>query len=158
MKFITHLIGMDLTADTATFHLPAGTRLGAGTYSVELLTAGQPANRRCSEKVQAVQELRTLLDLVIGAAVLEGGVSQENIPQARANTEARVADLMAAITGALAWQPQFDVMSPKQEALAMQFVIEIAGPKDEAGSPPDPVRLLEMAQALYDAEREECGP
>ena len=57
-----------------------------------------------------------------------------------------------------AWQPQFDVMSPKQEVLVQQFCAEIAGPKGEPGRPPDPVRLLEMAQALYEAEREECGP
>lgn len=56
------------------------------------------------------------------------------------------------------WEPQFDAMSPKQEALLVQFCAEIAGPKGEPGRPPDPVRLLEMAQALYEAERQERGP
>lgn len=52
------------------------------------------------------------------------------------------------------WEPQFDCMTPKQEELAIQFCQEIAGPRGERGSPPDPVRLLEMAEALYKAERE----
>lgn len=52
------------------------------------------------------------------------------------------------------WEPQFDCMTPKQEELAIQFFQEIAGPRGERGSPPDPVRLLEMAEALYKAERE----
>lgn len=52
-----------------------------------------------------------------------------------------------------AWHPQFDLMSAKQEELVMQFCAEIAGPRGEKGSPPDPVRLLEMAEALYEAER-----
>ena len=52
------------------------------------------------------------------------------------------------------WEPQFDCMTPKQEELAVQFCQEIAGPRGKRGSPPDPVRLLEMAEALYKAERE----
>lgn len=52
------------------------------------------------------------------------------------------------------WEPQFDCMTPKQEELAIQFCQEIAGPRGKRGSPPDPVRLLEMAEALYKAERE----
>lgn len=54
------------------------------------------------------------------------------------------------------WQPTFDFMSPSQEALAIQFCQEISGRRGEAGSPPDPVRLLEMAQALYQAERQDA--
>ena len=52
------------------------------------------------------------------------------------------------------WEPQFDCMTPKQEELALQCCQEIAGPRGKRGSPPDPVRLLEMAEALYKAERE----
>lgn len=52
------------------------------------------------------------------------------------------------------WQPQFDAMGA-QEQLAVEFCERIAGPKGERGSPPDPVRLLEMAQALYKAEAAE---
>jgi hypothetical protein len=51
------------------------------------------------------------------------------------------------------WEPQFDCMTPEQEKLAVQFCQEIAGPLGKRGSPPDPVRLLEMAEALYKAER-----
>lgn len=58
----------------------------------------------------------------------------------------------------LSWEPQFDAMSPKQEDLVREFCAEIAGPKGQPGRPPDPVRLLEMAKALFEAEREECGP
>lgn len=52
----------------------------------------------------------------------------------------------------LPWEPQFDFMAPGQEDLAMQFCIEIAGLRGQKGSPPDPVRLMEMAEALYKAE------
>lgn len=48
--------------------------------------------------------------------------------------------------------PQFDVESDEQEDLAIKFCHEIAGPKGKKGSPPDPVRLLEMAEELYKAE------
>lgn len=48
--------------------------------------------------------------------------------------------------------PQFDAMVPEQERLAIEFCNEIAGPLGKPASPPDPVRLLKMAQALYQAE------
>jgi hypothetical protein len=51
------------------------------------------------------------------------------------------------------WQPQFDAMTPEQESLAIKFCEEIAGRRGQRMSPPDPVRLLEMASALYEAER-----
>ena len=50
------------------------------------------------------------------------------------------------------WRPQFDGMEPEQERLAIQFCEEIAGRRGEKGRAPDPVRLLEMAEALYKAE------
>lgn len=49
-------------------------------------------------------------------------------------------------------------MSTRQEELAIQFCQEIAGRRGEPGSLPDPVRLLEMAQALYEAERQDLCP
>ena len=52
------------------------------------------------------------------------------------------------------WRPQFDACSVQQELLALSFCLEIAGQRDQPGSPPDPVRLLEMAEALYRAERD----
>ena len=60
----------------------------------------------------------------------------------------KILDLRAPPT----WEPGFDFMVPGQEELAMQFCLEIAGPRGKKGSPPDPVRLMEMAQALYKAE------
>lgn len=60
----------------------------------------------------------------------------------------KILDLRAPPT----WEPEFDFMAPGQEELAMQFCLEIAGPRGEKGSPPDPVRLMEMCQALYKAE------
>ena len=50
--------------------------------------------------------------------------------------------------------PAFDAMCPDQERLAMEFCQEISGLKGKPGRMPDPVRLLEMAEALYLAE---CG-
>lgn len=52
------------------------------------------------------------------------------------------------------WQPEFDAVAPEQERLVLAFCEEIAGRRGEAGSLPDPVRLLEMAEALYEAERD----
>ncbi len=55
------------------------------------------------------------------------------------------------------WEPQFDCMAPGQEELAVQFCAEIAGPRGQPGRNPDPVRLLEMAEALYKAEADAHG-
>lgn len=52
------------------------------------------------------------------------------------------------------WEPEFNAMAPRQEDLAIRFCAEIAGPKGQPGRPPDPVRLLEMAEQLYRAERD----
>jgi predicted TIM-barrel enzyme len=54
-----------------------------------------------------------------------------------------------------AWKPEFDACSPKQEELVQAFCLEIAGIKGQPGRSPDPVRLLEMAQSLYEAELED---
>lgn len=53
------------------------------------------------------------------------------------------------------WRPEFDACCVKQEELAREFCLEIAGKRGQKGAAPDAVRLLEMAQALYEAEREE---
>jgi len=50
------------------------------------------------------------------------------------------------------WAPQFDAISPRQEALALQFSIALCG-----GERPDAVRVLEMARALYEAEAMDAG-
>jgi hypothetical protein len=52
----------------------------------------------------------------------------------------------------MVWRPAFEAMAPEQEELAIRFSCEIAGLSGGPPSPPDPVRLLEMAQALYEAE------
>lgn len=52
------------------------------------------------------------------------------------------------------WEPKFDSMAPRQEELAVQFCNEISGPLGKPGRAPDPVRLLEMAEELYKAERD----
>jgi hypothetical protein len=52
-------------------------------------------------------------------------------------------------------EPQFDVCAPGQEDLVVAFVNEISQTARERGATPDPVRLLEMAEALYRAEADE---
>jgi hypothetical protein len=52
-------------------------------------------------------------------------------------------------------EPQFDVCAPGQEELAIAFVNEISQTARDRGATPDPIRLLEMAEALYRAEAEE---
>ena len=49
------------------------------------------------------------------------------------------------------YEAQFDVMSPEQEELAISFCNEIGNARDR-GLSIDAVRLLEMAEALYQAE------
>lgn len=61
----------------------------------------------------------------------------------------------AGMAGQVQWEPAFDVMSWDQEKLSIKFCEEIAGKRGEKSHPPDPVRLLEMAQALYEAERKD---
>lgn len=46
------------------------------------------------------------------------------------------------------WEPEFDAISPNQESLAVEFCAEI-----KEGI--DAVRLLEMAEELYKAERDD---
>lgn len=65
----------------------------------------------------------------------------------------KILDLRAPPT----WEPGFDFMAPGQEELAIQFCVEIAGLRGQKGSPPDPVRLMEMAEALYKAEADARG-
>ena len=73
-----------------------------------------------------------------------------------ANGETKLAEVYKlALTGIeAAFVPQFNCDYSQQEDLAIQFCMEIAGRKGEKGSLPDPVRLLEMAEALYHAERD----
>lgn len=213
-KFTTHLVSLDFSYDTATFHLPPGTRMGAGTYSIAPVQAGgekegpshmldllrrvrqhlplaaacwnEDENRKVADfHVAAVLSLVKEIDAVIagGSPQIRGDVStvpiQERQPfeptdeQIKSIAEGmpggqdgflkgwgwqqfarKVLELRAPPT----WEPQFNVMSPTQEALVQQYCAEIAGPKGKPGRPPDPVRLLEMAQELYLAERRECGP
>lgn len=70
-----------------------------------------------------------------------------------AASRAEVRTLREALAKGVAWRPEFDAMSPRQEELAFLFCQEIVGHRGEAGRAPDPVRLLEMAQELYEAER-----
>lgn len=58
----------------------------------------------------------------------------------------------------VSWEPKFDAMSHEQEQLAIKFCEQIGGRKGEKSSLPDPVRLLEMAEALYLAERNDTYP
>lgn len=86
------------------------------------------------------------------SVVGRGGVG--TIPYALyAASRAEVRTLREALAKGDAWRPEFDAMSPRQEELAIQFCQEIAGRRGEAGCAPDPVRLLEMAQELYEAEQ-----
>lgn len=55
-------------------------------------------------------------------------------------------------------EPEFDAMNPDQERFAIEFCEEIAGKKGDKPLLPDPVRLLEMAQALYMAEKSCIDP
>ncbi len=93
----------------------------------------------------------------------QNAIPYDKLADARARVQVLTAEL-AQVREELAaakvegWRLAFDVMSPRQEELAMQFCQEIAGPRGQPGSPPDPVRLLEMAQALYEAERADCMP
>jgi len=135
--------------------------------------ASTPAKRN-SKLVQrlgdAHAELRQHALMIAGGAVptvlsRDGNypIPFEKLAESRAKVQALTTELDQAREALAAakvegWRPEFDAMSPRQEELAIQFCQEIAGTRGEPGSPPDPVRLLEMAQALYEAERADCMP
>ena len=103
--------------------------------------------------------MKTNLDLAreCGATAIPGAFQANPdvpAPMTVFFTEAQLDDF-AAFTRADAWWPRFDAMTQKQEALAWQFCQEIAGKRGGKGCAPDSVRLLEMAQALYQAERDD---
>lgn len=111
---------------------------------------------------ELMQHTRKIAGDAIPAVLSRDGqylIPFDRLAEARAKVKALTAEIALAreemdtlkVEG---WQPAFDVMSPRQEELVIQFCQEIAGRKGEPGSPPDPVRLLEMAQALYEAERD----
>lgn len=56
------------------------------------------------------------------------------------------------------WRPSFDGMSPSQEELLLDFCTEIGDEFGQNFGGFDPVRLLEMAEALYEAERTDLAP
>lgn len=77
----------------------------------------------------------------------------EQLKQEASTNELRAANKELNVRAA--WEPEFDATSPDQERLAIKFCEEISGKKGDKPSLPDPVRLLEMAQALYLAERKD---
>jgi len=118
---------------------------------------------------QLMDHARTLGGTPRPVLVAKDGVriiGYEKLAEARAKVQVltrelellRVQLVATSAAAAVQWEPQFDVMCAKQEELVMQFCHEIAGPRGEKGSPPDPVRLLEMAGALYEAERDAFAP
>lgn len=115
---------------------------------------------------ELMQHTRKIAGDAIPAVLSRDGqylIQFDRLAEARAKVKALTAELALAreemdtlkVEG---WQPAFDVISPRQEELVIQFCQEIAGRKGEPGRLPDPVRLLEMAQALYEAERSDCAP
>ncbi len=130
--------------------------------------AAAPASKQTQRVIQSLG--RTHADLQAHTARIAGPAVPRVLARDRVHTieYARLAEARAKVQvlteeleilrAEKSWQPQFDVMSPKQESLALQFCLEIAGRRGEPVAPPDPVRNLEMAQALYESEREECAP
>ena len=103
-------------------------------------------------------KLREVVENVVARYVIGfafTGIQKSHEFQPNANPKKMTDALVKEISENLSYKtvvPQFDVMVPKQEELAIKFCAEIAGPLGKPGSPPDPVRLLEMAEALYKAE------
>lgn len=154
-----HLVNLVARLGRADVELAVGLLL-------DYIDAGRPATCRNSDELQEVQkaaaqkqgdrfhELRVALAAGPTSAVYtnprDDNRWEQNDKFAHACTPATVAALLEASD----WRPQFDVMVPKQEELAIQFCTEIVGIRGEGFRGVDPVRLLEMAQALYEAERE----
>lgn len=96
---------------------------------------------------ELMQHTRKIAGDAIPAVLSRDGqylIQFDRLAEARAKVKALTAELTLAreemdtlkVEG---WQPAFDVMSPRQEELVIQFCQEIAGRKGEPGSPPDPV-------------------
>lgn len=130
--------------------------------------AAAPVSKQTQRVIQALG--RTHADLLAHTAKIAGPavprllardgvhtIEYGRLAEARAKVQVLTEELES-LRAEKTWQPEFDAMSRQQEALALQFCLEIAGQRGEPGALPDPVRLLEMAQALYEAEREECAP
>ena len=104
------------------------------------------------------KKLRETVENVVSRYIIGfafDGIKKSHEFQPNANPKKMVDALVKEISENLSYQtvvPQFDVMVPKQEELAIQFCAEIAGPLGKPGRNLDPVRLLEMAEALYKAE------
>lgn len=103
-------------------------------------------------------KLREVVENVVARYIIGfafEGIQKSHEFQATANPKKMVDALVKEIGQNLSYKtvvPQFDVMKPEQERLAIEFCAEIAGPLGKPGRNPDPVRLLEMAEALYKAE------
>jgi hypothetical protein len=108
------------------------------------------------EAIRALEEARSALLEISGAMEASSGQKDESCTRALA----KVDDLIHRIDAGLSKsrrpsdppRPTFDAMVPEQERLAIEFCMEIGGQTGRKGSLPDPVRLLEMAEALYLAE------
>jgi hypothetical protein len=122
--------------------------------AAELLTRLQVENERLRAELEARKPL-PLSDEQIDAIAdgMPGGLGGFMKTWGWRQFARKILDLRAPPT----WEPQFDCMAPGQEELAIQFCAEIAGLRGQKGSPPDPVRLMEMAEALYKAEADANG-
>lgn len=109
----------------------------------------------------ANSKLREIVENVVSRYIIGyafEGITAKHEFQPNANPKKIVDNIIADVIENLSYRtvvPQFDAMRPRQEELAIKFCADIAGPLGKPGSPPDPVRLLEMARALYDAEVED---
>jgi hypothetical protein len=104
---------------------------------------------------QVIEALRSTAQMLNSARLIMSDAEARATAGEQVRRSGAALALLEAAPKVQEWSPQFDAISLKQEQLVRKFCFEIAGPRGKKGSPPDPVRLLEMAQALYEAEREE---
>lgn len=143
-------------------HLQAAHILGALKEALEKLL---PAGAAVSEVLEASEALRDSLADQDAASIARALPEPDcfyrlgraldrlrDIPQEPANASQGAEPRAPETMGDTVPEAEFSADAPEQEALAIQFAEEIAGRKGERGSPPDPIRLLEMARALYQAE------
>ena len=165
----TQMATIPIVVDTAAWYEQHIAMLHQFLHRALSVVANTPAKRNTKlvrlmgvAHTELQQHTRKIAEGAIPTVLSRDGnypIPYEKLAESRAKVQVLTDELAKAreeLTAARVegWRPSFDATSPRQEELAIQFCQEIAGRRGEVGRPPEPVRLLEMAEALYEAERD----
>ena len=106
-------------------------------------------------------ELDTVVERILASMPVQGGSFNSFLRQEVRKTLR--AELEAVATSAPTrpykeWKPEFECQGVAQETLVIKFCAEMQTKIETDGRAIPPLRLLEMAEELYQAERKDLGP